>query len=61
MASDARLRANAKYDAKNTIQYHIKLNKGTDADIIEILDAADNKQGLIKTAIREFAKENSGK
>ena len=45
-----------RYDKENTIQYRLKLNKKTDADIIEKLDSVDNKQGYIKQLIREDAK-----
>lgn len=53
MSTDAQKRATAKYDAANTIQYHLKLNKQTDADIIAHLDMIDNKQGYIKDLIRK--------
>jgi len=43
----------AKYDRKNTRQVVLKLNRGTDADILGRLDATDNKQGYIKRLIRE--------
>jgi hypothetical protein len=46
--------ANARYDAKNTIHYGFKLNRNTDADLIEMLEAADNKQALIKEALRKY-------
>ena len=42
-----------KYDAKNTKQYHLKLNLGTDADIIAKLESVDSMQGYIKRLIRE--------
>lgn len=51
--SEAQLRAGAKYDAANTRQTTLKLNKTTDADILEHLDAVDNVQGYIKKLIRE--------
>lgn len=51
--SEAQLRAGAKYDAANTRQITLKLNKTTDADILEHLDAVDNVQGYIKKLIRE--------
>lgn len=51
MASDAVKRAVAKYDAANTVQFKIKLNKVTDAAIIEHLKGLDNKQGYIKELI----------
>lgn len=44
--------ANARYDAKSTRHYGFKFNVKTDADIIAALDAAPNKQALIKEALR---------
>jgi hypothetical protein len=49
---EAATRAQAKYDAANTVQVHIKLNKKTDADILQRLDGVPNKQGYIKEVIR---------
>ena len=56
-ASDAQKRATLKYDAKNTIQFHLKLNKGTDAKLIEFLQASGNVQGTIKAAMEEYMKK----
>lgn len=56
MISEAQKRAQEKYDAKNTVQIKMKLNKITDADIIEILSKQENKQGFIKQLIRESVK-----
>ena len=42
-----------KYDSKNTKQYHLKLNLGTDADIIAKLESVGSMQGYIKRLIRE--------
>ena len=44
MTSEAQRKAVAKYDAKMTKQYAIKLNIKTDADIIEMLDQQPNIQ-----------------
>ncbi len=56
--SDAQLRAVAKYDAANTKQILLKLNKNTDADILVALEACGNIQGYIKALIRaDLAKE----
>lgn len=52
MVSDAQKRAVLKYDAEHTRQYHLKLNTGTDADIIEFL-SGKNIQGYIKQLIRD--------
>lgn len=52
MTSDAQKRAVLKYDAEHTRQYHLKLNTGTDADIIEFL-SDKNIQGYIKQLIRD--------
>lgn len=50
--SDAQLRAIAKYDAANTKQIMLKLNRKTDADILAALEACGNIQGYIKMLIR---------
>lgn len=42
-----------KYDKANTVQFKMKLNRNTDADILEWLDAQPSKQGAIKALIRE--------
>lgn len=52
-SSDAQLRAQTKYDAENTVQIHLKLNRGTDADILAWLEGKQ-KQTVIKEAIREM-------
>lgn len=58
MATEAQIKAQAKYDAENTRQVHLKLNRRTDSDILERLDAVPSKQGYIKRLIREdLAKE----
>lgn len=52
-SSDARKRAVSKYDASHTKQIKLKLNLGTDKDILDKLDAEENVQGYIKRLIRE--------
>ena len=52
MASQAQLRAQAKYDKANTKQVAIKLNRTTDADILAHLAEQSNVQGYIKQLIR---------
>ena len=47
-----RSKASAKYNKENTIQLLIRLNKKTDADIIETLNRVPSKQGYIKGLIR---------
>lgn len=72
--TDAKRKAIAKYDAANTRQYHMKLNKVRDAEIIQHLDRQPNVQGYLKELIkadlayerelesaREFAKENEAR
>ena len=54
MATEATLKAIAKYDKENTIRFGIKLNKKTDADVINALETAkEGKQGYIKRLIRD--------
>jgi hypothetical protein len=52
--------ANARYDAKSTKHYGIKFNIKTDADLIAALEAAPNKQALIKEALRAYIEEGEG-
>lgn len=53
MASDAQIKAQRRYDAENTRQVHLKLNRRTDGDVLERLDSVPSKQGYIKRLIRE--------
>nr|UVX93157.1 MAG: ParG [Bacteriophage sp.] len=58
MATEAQIKAQKKYNADNTRQVHLKLNRRTDSDVLERLDAVPSKQGYIKRLIREdLAKE----
>ena len=50
--------AQARYDAKMAVYISMKLNRKTDADIIAALDAAPNKQALIKEALRAYLKKD---
>ena len=50
--SEARKRAVKKSDAANTVQVTLKLNKRTDADVLERLANVPSKQGYIKSLIR---------
>lgn len=52
MRDDARNR----WEAENTTKITIKFNNRTDADILAALAAASSKAGMIKAAIREYAK-----
>lgn len=59
MRSASLIRAQKKYDAKNSYQVSIKLNRSTDADIIEKLEAEPNKQGYIKAVIRQIINQEA--
>ena len=45
--------AKRRWDAENTTQIRLKLNKKTERDILERLDSVGNKQGYIKELIRK--------
>ena len=53
MLSEARKRANARSDKKNTRQIKLKLMKSTDADVLAKLDSVENKTGYIRELIRK--------
>lgn len=52
MATEAIRRAVKKYDAANTVQFHLKLNVNRDAKIIEKLKTVKNVQGYLKDLVR---------
>lgn len=41
-----------RYDARTARRINLKLNKGTDADILARLESVDSMQGYIKALIR---------
>ena len=49
----ARTKAQAKYDKGHTARFYMKLNTGTDQDILAWLEQQDSKQGAIKRLIRD--------
>lgn len=51
--SEARRRANRKYEKANMKLYSFRLSKNVDGDMIEYLDSVDNRTGTIKAAIRK--------
>lgn len=55
MTTEAQKRAQKKYDEASRDKWrmiHLKLNRASDADIIDKLESVDNIQGYIKTLIR---------
>lgn len=52
MATEARLRANAKYAKNNMKQVKFSINLNYDADIIERLERCGNVAGYLKELIR---------
>lgn len=52
MMSEARKRAQMKYNKEHTKQVTLRLNRRTEADIIDWLERIPNKQGYIKALIR---------
>lgn len=60
MVSEALKAAQKKYDEANTVQVKLKLNRKTDADILNRLASKESKQGYIKALIRADLKENAG-
>lgn len=50
---NSRSKSQAKYDAKATKRYGLKLNIKYDNDVIEKLESVENIQGYIKALIRK--------
>ena len=57
MVTEAQAKAQNKYDAKNTRQVQLQLNRRTDEDVLEKLDSVPSKQGYIKELIRADLKK----
>jgi hypothetical protein len=59
MVSEAKKRAQRKYDKENTTQIILKLNIKTDADVIGKLCNVDSKQGYLKDLVRDNLRHDS--
>lgn len=58
MVTEARMRAQLKYNRLHTRQITLRLNLRTEDDIIRHLDMQPNKQGYLKSLIRaDMARE----
>lgn len=51
-STESQIRASVKYNKENTVQISLKLNRSTDADLIDSMNRIANKQGYIKELIR---------
>lgn len=54
MMTESMKKAQAKYEQK-VVRVTIKLIKGQDDDLIQILEMKGNKQGYIKDLLRKYA------
>lgn len=59
MVTEAKRRANNRYNAKNMVQRVVKFSP-LERDILDHLDAQENKAGFIKKLIREDMEKGSG-
>lgn len=50
--SERKSTAKERYDARTAVRISLKLNKGTDADVLQRLEEVPSKQGYIKSLIR---------
>ena len=60
MVSEAKKKAQLRYDKENTRQIILKLNTKTDADVIGKLDSVGNKQGYLKKLVRNSLRCDTG-
>lgn len=61
MVTEAKIKANNKFNKANTKVVSLRLNYNTDADIIEKLDNVKSKMGYIKTLIRKDLEKDKRK
>ena len=59
VTKDTRNAQKAAWDRLNTTYQSIKLNYKTDADILDMFAKTNNKQGLIKKALREYRENHN--
>lgn len=55
--ADPQFRKQARYDKKNTKSFSLKLNKNTDADILEKFEKCDNVSQYLKQLVRQDIKK----
>lgn len=55
---DSNLRAITKFTKEKTVSVNLRLNKNTDADILEKLTSVPSKMGYIKQLIRDDIAKN---
>lgn len=55
-SSEAQKKASTKYNKDKTVLFTLRLNRQTDADIIDFLERQENKSAVIKRVIRELMK-----
>lgn len=51
-STESQIIASIRYNKENTVQISLKLNRSTDAELIDSLNRVTNKQGYIKELIR---------
>lgn len=51
--SDSQIKAIAKYNKENTVTYTLRLNKHTDAAMIDFINGLENKSGTIKKLMKK--------
>lgn len=56
MSTKAQIKAINKFNKQNTVSVLVRLNKKTDADILQKLETVDSKLGYIKECIRKDLK-----
>lgn len=61
MQTEAQKRAKKKYDEKTAVYIGLKLNRNTDADIIEFLNGIPNRQSYIKALLRDKISQETDK
>jgi len=57
MSTDAQKKASAKYMKNARMVISVNLSRENDADLVEIMEKTDNRQALIKEALRAYLKK----
>ena len=57
-STESRSKAQAKYDKANCVYVSLKLNRNTDAEVIEKLDKVSSKQRYLINLVKEDISRN---
>lgn len=59
MTSKAQIKASNKYNKENRKTFALHVNRKTESDILKMLESMDNREGYLKSLIRQDIERRS--